>query len=61
MSVFKRIAVREEVYSQILTDKAYFKAEQGGKWSISKVIEEYLKIIDTKREGDLNASKRHQA
>jgi len=40
------IRVTKEVFERLMEDKKHFEKVIGGKWSISDVITEYLKIIN---------------
>jgi len=47
--IFRRISVTEEVYQRIHEDRKHFQETiNGGKWSVSDTITEWLKIINTK-------------
>ncbi len=46
-TTYKRIAVSKEVYNRIIKDRKQFQELiGGGTWSISDVLQEYMKIID---------------
>jgi predicted CopG family antitoxin len=45
---FVRISVTEDIYKRLLQDRQNFQEViNGGKWSISDTINEYLKILNT--------------
>jgi predicted CopG family antitoxin len=45
--VYRRIAIKEDMYQRLLKDRNDFQQMiGGGKWSINDVIREYIKILD---------------
>lgn len=48
---FKKISVTKEIYDRINSDKEKFQKDiDGGRWSISDVIQEYIKIAGLNNE-----------
>jgi predicted CopG family antitoxin len=46
--IFRRISVTDEVYTRLKQDREHFQELiGGGRWSISDVITEYLKICNS--------------
>lgn len=48
--LFRKISVTDEIYMRLKADKAMFAKDIGGRWSLSRVIEEYLKILSPNYE-----------